>query len=54
MLRLPRQGKISVTAITFWSFSTQRGLRVKRLIGIFAVSAASIWLAWYLDRKKAL
>jgi hypothetical protein len=24
------------------------------LIGTFAVSAASIWLAWYLDRKKAL
>ena len=21
--------------------------------GIFAVLAASIWLAWYLDRKKA-
>jgi hypothetical protein len=24
------------------------------LVGIFAVLAASIWLAWYLDRKKAL
>ena len=24
------------------------------LIGIFAALAASIWLAWYLDRKKAI
>jgi hypothetical protein len=26
---------------------------VYALVGIFAVLAASIWLAWYLDRKKA-
>jgi hypothetical protein len=26
---------------------------VYALVIIFAVLAASIWLAWYLDRKKA-
>jgi hypothetical protein len=26
---------------------------VYALVSIFAVLAASIWLAWYLDRKKA-
>jgi hypothetical protein len=26
---------------------------VYALVGIFVVLAASIWLAWYLDRKKA-
>ena len=27
---------------------------VYALVAIFAVLAASIWLAWYLDRKKAI